>query len=106
MDSLSHLKLVLHKDRAPTQKAVLKSLLRGHDTGRRIAEDTGLSYNSVSIALYQLTKYGSIQRVKRGTYKPKELLICLALMDKLTRLENRRRRATQRAEENTQERGG
>ncbi|GAH92681.1 unnamed protein product, partial [marine sediment metagenome] len=46
----------------------------------------------------QLTKYGSIQRVKRGTYKPKELLICLALIDKLTKLENIRRRATKEAE--------
>ena len=97
MDSLSHLKLVLHKDRAPTQKAVLKSLLRGHDTGRRIAEDTGLSYNAVSIALHELAKNGSIQRVKRGTYKPKELLICLALMDSLTKLEKRGLRATQEA---------
>jgi len=98
MDSLSHLKLVLHKDTAPTQKAVLKSLLRGHETIRRIAEDTDLSYNAVSIALHQLTKHGSIQRVKRGTYKPKELLICLALMDKLTKLEKRRRRTTKEAE--------
>jgi len=98
MDSLSHLKLVLNKDKAPTQKAVLKSLIRGHHTGRRIAEDTGLSYNAVSIALHQLTKHGSIQRVKRGTYKPKEILICLALMDKLTKLENIRLRATKEAE--------
>lgn len=87
MDSLSHLKLVLSKDRAPTQKAVLKSLLRGHDTGTKIAMDTGLSYNAASIALHQLTKYGSIQRVKRGFYKAKEPLLCLALMDKLTQLE-------------------
>jgi len=87
MDSLSHLKLVLHKDKAPTQKIVLKSLLRGHYTGRGIAEDTGLSYNAVSIALHLLSKHGSIQRVKRGIYKPKELLICLALMDSLTKLE-------------------
>ena len=98
MDSLSHLKFVLHKDKAPTQKAVLKSMLRGHETSSRIAEDTGLSYNAVSIALHQLTKHGSIQRVKRGTYKPKELLICLALMDKLTKLEKRRRRTTKEAE--------
>jgi len=98
MDSLSHLKLVLRKDSAPTQKAVLKSLLRGHETIRRIAKDTDLSYNAVSIALHQLTKHGSIQRVKRGTYKPKELLICLALMDNVTKLEKRRRRAKQEAE--------
>jgi len=98
MDSLSHLKLVLRKDSAPTQKAVLKSLLRGHETSRRIAEDTGLSYNAVSIALHQLAKYGSIERVKRGTYKPKEFLICLALMDSVTRLENRRRGAKQESE--------
>jgi len=90
MDSLSHLKLVLHKDKAPTQKIVLKSLLRGHYTGRGIAEDTGLSYNAVSIALHLLSKHGSIERVKRGIYKPKEPLICLALMDKLSVLEKRR----------------
>jgi len=87
MDSLSHLKLVLHKDKAPTQKIVLKSLLRGHYTGRGISEDTGLSYNAVSIALHLLSKHGSIERVKRGIYKPKEPLICLALMDSLTKLE-------------------
>ena len=89
MDSLSHLKLVLHKDKAPTQKIVLKSLLRGHYTARGIAKDTGLSYNAVSIALHLLSKHGSIQRVKRGIYKPKELLICLTLMDSLTKLEQR-----------------
>ena len=98
MDALSHLKLVLSKDRAPTQKAVLKSLLQGNETYRRIAEDTGLSYNAASIALHQLTKYGSIQRVKRGFYKPKEPLIYLALMDKLTQLEKRKRRAIKEAE--------
>lgn len=93
MNPLSHLKLVLHKDKAPTQKAVLKSLIRGNETASEIAEDINLSYNSVSIALHQLAKHGSIQRVKRGVYKPKELLICLVLMDKLTRLEKMRRRA-------------
>ena len=98
MDSLSHLKLVLSKGRASTQRVVLESLLRGHETGRKIAEDTGLSYNKVSIALHQLTKYGSIQRVKRGTYKPNERLICLALMDKLIKLENRGRGAAEEAE--------
>ena len=98
MDSLSHLKMVLNKDKAPTQKAVLKSLIRGHETASSIAEDTGLSCNAVNIALHQLTKYGSIQRVKRGTYKPKEPLICLALIDKLTKLENIRLRATKEVE--------
>jgi len=91
MDPLSHLKLVLRKDRAPTQKNVLKSLIRGNPTARKIAEDTGLSYNAVSIALHQLAKHGSINRVKRGVYEPKELLICLALMDKLTKLEKKTR---------------
>lgn len=100
MDSLSHLKLVLHKDRAPTQKAVLKSLLRGNETGHSIAEDTGLSLNAVNIALHQLTKHGSIHRFKRGSYKPKENLIYLALMDRVAQLEKRRRRATQEAENN------
>jgi len=99
MDSLSHLKLVLNKDKAPTQKAVLKSLIRGHETAISIAEDTNLSYNAVNIALYQLAKHDSIQRVKRGVYKPKELLICLALMDKLTKLEKRRRRVKEEAED-------
>jgi len=98
MDSLSHLKLVLRKDRAPTQNAVLKSLLRGNDTGNKIAKDISLSLNAVNIALYQLTKHGSIQRVKRGTYKANENLIHLALMDSLTKLEKRRRGAAQEAE--------
>ena len=102
MDSLSHLKFVLHKDKAPTQKIVLKSLLRGHYTGRGIAEDTGLSYNAASIALHLLSKHGSIQRVKRGIYKPIEPLICLALMDSLTKLEQREKSRR----EATQERGG
>lgn len=97
MDSLSHLKMVLHKDRAPSQNAVLKSLLRGNDTGHKIADDTGLSYNAVNIALHQLTKHGSIQRVRRGTYKANENLIHLALMDSLTQLEKRRRRAAKEA---------
>jgi len=84
---------------APMQKAVLKSLLGGHDTGPRIAEDTGLSITQTRSAIHQLTKHGFIQRVKRGTYKPNVPLICLVLRDKLTRLEKRRRRAKQ-------ERGG
>ncbi|MBA7686748.1 hypothetical protein ES703_95203 [subsurface metagenome] len=88
MDSLSHLKLVLNKDRAPTQKAVLKSLIRGNETYRRIAEDTGLSITQVKSALAQLKRYGSIQRVKRGTYKPNVPLICLVLRDRLKKLEN------------------
>ncbi len=92
MDSLSYLKLVLQKDRAPIQKAVLKSLLRGHDTGRKIAENVGLSITQVKSALAQLKKHDVIHHVKRGTYKPKEPLICIALMDKLTKLEKKKRR--------------
>ncbi len=98
MDSLSHLKLVLQKDRAPIRKAVLKSLLQGNDTGRKIAENVGLSITQVKSALAQLKKSGVIYRVKRGTYKPKEPLLCLALMDKMTQLEKRKRRTIKEAE--------
>lgn len=73
------------------RKAVFKSVIGGHDTGRRVAEDTGLSITQVKSALVLLKKHGFIQRVKRGIYKPNVPLICLVLRDKLIRLEKRRR---------------
>lgn len=88
-DSVAHLMWVLTKNRAPTQKEVIKSLLRGNRTAKKIAADTELSYNSVSIALHQLTKRNAIQRVKHGVYNVEEPLIALALMNKVSILEER-----------------
>ena len=78
--------------RAPKRKAVLKSVIRGHETGRSIAEDTGLSITQTKSALAQLKKHGFIQRDRRGAYEPNVPLVCLVLRDKLTQLEKRRRR--------------
>lgn len=76
--------------RAPMQKAVLKSVIGGHDTSHRIAEDTGLSITQTRSALFQLKKNGFIKRDRR-TYKPNVPLICLVLRDKLIQLEKIRR---------------
>lgn len=88
-DSLVHLKRVLKKGKAPTQKVVLKSLLRGNDTAWKIAEDTGLSYNAASIALHELNKNKVIHRIERGKYNANVFLIFLALMDTLKKLEEK-----------------
>lgn len=89
---LSHMADLLEM-RAPTQRVVLRSLLRGHQTCQDIASDIpGLSENAVNIALHQLAKKGIIQRIRRGVYEPNVEVICLALMDRIDNLEKKRRR--------------
>ena len=91
-DLLRDLRRVLDEGRAPTQNAVLRSLIRGHYSGREIAKDTGLGYNSVNIALHHLVRKGLVERVGRGFYRPRENVLCLALMNKIACLEKRQRR--------------
>jgi len=89
---LSHVADLLDMNRMPTQRAVLKSLLRGKRTCREIAAEVKLSKNAINIALFQLAKKGIIRRVRRGVYEPNVPLICVALMDRIEKLGKRRRR--------------
>ena len=86
---LDHVVDLLNMNRMPTQRAVLKSLLQGKRTCREIAAEVKLSKNAINIALFQLAKKGIIRRVRRGVYEPEVRLICVALMNRIEKLERR-----------------
>lgn len=88
-DPIVHLNKILSKKYAPTQKMVLRSLIKGNNTAKKIAGDTGITYNAVSIALHQLAKNKVINRVERGKYAANILLIYVTLMDKISKLEKK-----------------
>ena len=88
MEALEHLRRVLH-GRSPTQRAVLRSLLRGCSTAREVVEDTGFSLNAITIALHHLSKAGAIHRIRRGKYQVDDRLLCIALLDYIEDIERR-----------------
>lgn len=75
--------------RAPTQRAVLRALLRGRSTTASITPELGLTRNAVNIALHELTKRGAVERVSRGKYRVKENLVALVLLDRVEKLERK-----------------
>gem|GEM_PF-5257556 len=87
--NLSHAADLLDMNRMPTQRSVLRSLLRGKRTCREITAEGKVSRNAINIALFQLAKKGIVRRVRRGVYEPEVRLICLALMDQIEELERR-----------------
>ena len=89
---LRHLERILRGRRAPTQRAVLLSLIGGDSTPGEIAGELGLSRNAVAIALHELAGHGAVDRVGRGRYRARENLVLLAFLNRVERLERRHRR--------------
>lgn len=77
--------------RAPTQRAVLRALLGGCSRASEIAGELGLTPNAVSAALHHLVRSGAVERVGRGRYRVRETMVALALLQRVERLEQRRR---------------
>ena len=88
-DALDHLDLVLSTGRAPSQREVYISLLRGCIAAFEVAGVTGLGLNSVNIVLCKLVKAGVVERPIRGRYRVQEGLLALHLSDRIKELEER-----------------
>ena len=79
------------RSRAPTQRAVLISLLRGNRTSGEIAKDVGLSVNAVNIALHHLNRRGLVRKLRRGLYEADSTLMLLAILSLIEELREKRR---------------
>jgi DNA-directed RNA polymerase specialized sigma24 family protein len=90
---LGALMRILLPGRAPTQRRVIISLLRGYQRPEEIAADLGLSVNAVRIALMKLIRSGAARRPRRGLYEAHVGPIALALLLLLDDLHSRRRRS-------------
>jgi len=80
------------RSRAPTQRAVVVSLLRGFRTPPEIAKDLGVSVNAVNIALHHLHRRGLVRKVGRGIYEADMDLLLLALLGLVDEIRDRRMR--------------
>jgi len=78
--------------RAPTQRAVVLSLLRGFRTPPEIAKDLGVSVNAAQIALHHLHRRGLVRKVGRGVYEADMDLLLLALLGLVEEIRERRMR--------------
>jgi len=78
------------RSRAPTQRAVVISLLRGFRTPPEIAKDLGVSVNAVNIALHHLHRHGLVRKVRRGVYEADMDLLLLALLSLVDEIRERR----------------
>jgi len=90
---LDALMRILLPGRAPTQRSVIISLLRGYQRPEDIAADLGLSVNAVRIALTRLRRIGAARPLRRGSYEAHVGLVALALLLLLDDLHSRRRRS-------------
>jgi predicted transcriptional regulator len=90
LEQVEHLRDIIRPgSRAPTQRAVLISLLRGHSTPEEIAKDLGLSLNAVNIALHQLSHRGLVRRVRRGIYEAEMEMLLLAMLSLIEEIRSR-----------------
>ena len=87
--SIEHLEKVLRTRRCPTQRAVIRSILRGHHVAREIARDIGVTENAANIALSDLKVQGVVEVPIRGRFYVREELIALALLNRVEGLEER-----------------
>ena len=78
------------RSRAPTQRAVVVSLLKGFRTPPEIAKDIGVSVNAVNIALHHLHRHGLVRKVRRGVYEAEMDLLLLALLSLIDEIRERR----------------
>jgi len=92
LQRIEHVKALLKPGRAPTQRQILISLLRGHQTPRDIAADLGLTVNAVNIALMKLTRVGAVTRTRRGLYDVDVAILLQALLAWVEELSCSRRR--------------
>lgn len=88
---IRRMKEILPGRRAPTQRAVLRSLLGGCSRAPEIAVELGLTTNAVSAALSHLARSGAVERVGWGRYRVRETMVALALLQRVEKLERRSR---------------
>lgn len=86
---VEHLDQVLRTRKAPTQRGVIRSLLRGRHAAFEIAGDVGVTVNAVNIALCKLKVHGVVEAPIRGRFYVREELIALILLDRVEGLERR-----------------